>query len=196
METFSVQREFMKAVLVEKKVLEKIDVSIYDIHPREVRLMPFQQVQKYAVVMLREYHLLKKEFNKLKSASRPQGKGIEPPSATPSPSTEEKVEIVVVDQSTGNSGDGSTIGRKLGKTSKYHYINVQTRDDKFYTFNASTSLDGKTVNMGRSKDEIQCALLADEYLDKIGDNKRKRNRDEFPEVMEAYMQKADDHAER
>ena len=43
-----------------------------------------------------------------------------------------------------------------------------------------------------SADEIKCALMADVYLDKIGDDKRKRNRDEFPEVMQAY--KANDHA--
>ena len=82
---------------------------------------------------------------------------------------------------------GSTLGKKIGKTSKYHFINAQMRNDKFYNYMASTSIDGKTVSMGASKHEIECALLADAHLDGIGDEKRPRNRDDFPEIMEAYQ---------
>ncbi len=79
-------------------------------------------------------------------------------------------------------GDGSTFGHKIGKTSKYHLVSF----DKKGGYRASTSINGKTVHMGRDKDEIQCALLTDKYLDSIGDEKRNRNRDDFPEVMTAY----------
>lgn len=86
----------------------------------------------------------------------------------------------IITKATVNDG---TLGKKIGKSSKYHFVNVQMRDGKFYNYKASTSIAGKTVGMGGSKDEIQCALMADEYLDGIGDKDRKRNRDDFPEVM-------------
>ena len=45
--------------------------------------------------------------------------------------------------------------------------------------------------MGGSRSEIECALMADAYLDGIGDKKRKRNRDDFPEVREAFVAKVE-----
>jgi hypothetical protein len=272
MRTFSVQREVVKEVVVEKKVLEKMDVGIFDIHPREIKRMPLQQVQKYAAVMLKECHSLQKELIELKSASRPQETGTEPSPASTSPSTEEKDKINallkenaeirqamrdldehvafkeayfkhlnrIVEESNfitpsdeakalaaaaeetdrvidveatepiltvplhskskgktkAGSGGGSTIGKKIGKTSKYRYVNVQKRNGKFQNFKANTTINGESVAMGSSKDEIECALIVDAYLDKIGDTERKRNRDDFPEVMEAYMKKVGEHAEQ
>ena len=48
--------------------------------------------------------------------------------------------------------------------------------------------------MGASKNELECALMADAYLDEIGDEKRKRNRDEFTEVREAFIVKNEGEA--
>ncbi len=135
--------------------------------------------------------LLHEEVRALQSVSRPQEQGIEPSSSDSVDVAKTRVKIAKAEvpastgeKSTGN--EGSTLGKKIGKTSKYHFVNVQMRNDKFYTFKASTSVGGKSVNMGSHKDEIQCAVLADAYLDNIGDKKRPRNRDEFTEVLEAY----------
>ncbi len=52
---------------------------------------------------------------------------------------------------------------------------------------ASINTRGSPVNLRRFESEME-ALLADAYLDDIDDKKRPRNRDEFQEVMTAYLQ--------
>jgi hypothetical protein len=136
----------------------------------------------------KEIDLLHEEIKALKSAYRPQERGTEPAPVASSPNTEDRIEIIVDEPS---NSDGSTLNKKLGKTSKYHYINAQNRNGKFQSFRANTTINGKSAGMGSSADEIKCALMADAYLDKIGDNKRKRNRDEFPEVREAFIAKVE-----
>jgi len=103
------------------------------------------------------------------------------------PSTVVKKKTGSVRSKTG--AESSTLNKKIGKSSKYHFLNVQKRGGTFYCYRAGTTIDGKSVGMGIHKDEIQCALLADAYLDNIGDEKRTRNREDFPEVMEAYQLK-------
>lgn len=126
---------------------------------------------------------MQKEVKALQQAYRPQEKVIEP-TIVDTPVKVDKT-IVPIDK----DRESSTLGKKIGKTSKYHFVNVARlgRNGEYKGFRASTSKNGKSVNMGSHKDEIQCALLADAYLDKIGDGKRPRNRDDFPEVKEAYL---------
>ena len=121
-------------------------------------------------------------------------------SKAPEPvSTPAKVaKVAKVKAGSGHSktyAESSTLNKKIGKSSKYHFLNVQNKSGTFYCYRASTSIAGKTVSMGAHKDELQCALLADAYLDGIGDEKRTRNRDDFPEIMEAYQLKQEVQAQ-
>ncbi len=74
-------------------------------------------------------------------------------------------------------------GTKVGKTSKYHY--VYFTDNKYI---ASVTIKGKKIIVGQYEDELQAALIIDVYLDSINDQKRPRNRHEFPEIMDLYLQ--------
>jgi len=61
--TFNVNREFTEEVMVEKKVLRKVDVGIFDITPKEIKRMPTLQMQKYATTLLKECRLLRMELD-------------------------------------------------------------------------------------------------------------------------------------
>ena len=74
------------------------------------------------------------------------------------------------------TGD-TTTGKKTGYSSKYHYVYFHTQSKAF------------TVVYGNKKQfstELEAALAIDGWLDDRGDTKRPKNRDKFPEVMEAY----------
>ena len=78
----------------------------------------------------------------------------------------------------------------------YHYVGIQLRNGKFDSYRANTTINGKSTGMGTSKNEIECALMADAYLDEYEANnptakKRPKNRDDFPEVGEAFIAKAE-----
>ena len=154
------------------------------------------KLEALAIQQGKKINYLNRKTKTLEMASRPQEQGIEPSTTDTVDVAKTRVKIAKAEvpastgeKSTGN--EGSTFGKKIGKSSRYHFINVQMRNNKFYNYRASTSIGGKSVGMGTSKDEIQCALMADAYLDKIGDEKRKRNRDEFPEVREAFIAKTE-----
>ncbi len=138
----------------------------------------------------KKINYLSGKIKSLKMASRPQEQGTEPPT-TDTATEVDKVSVSTEEKATDPTGidkrsEGATLGKKIGKTSKYHFVNVQMHNDKFRTFKASTTINKKTVGMGTSKNEIQCALFADKFLDEIGDKKRPRNRNDFPEIMTAY----------
>ena len=132
---------------------------------------------------------LKKELNALKLASRPQGMGKEP-TASDTPVKVDKAhavpipkeEVVPVAKPT-NSGDGN-FNRKIGKTSKYRLVSFNKKEQ---TFVGQLKVADKNVRIAQSKDELKCALMVDAYLDESGDTKHIRNRDNNPEVMEAYL---------
>ena len=136
--------------------------------------------------MMQRVNELENDLLSLQQAYRLQDIDIEPSVSAPAT----KVDAANPGSVRSKTGaESSTLNKKIGKSSKYHFLNVQNRKGTFYCYRASTSIVGKTINMGAHKDEIQCALLADAYLDNIGDEKRTRNRDDFPEVMEAYLLK-------
>lgn len=81
-------------------------------------------------------------------------------------------------------GHNKHLGTKTGKTSKYHYIDHLKKGGKF---RAKVRIDNTIINLGLFVNEIDAALAVDAQLDELIDKKRPRNRDEFPEVMEAYQ---------
>ncbi len=89
-----------------------------------------------------------------------------------------------------NARTAGSIGKKSGKSSKYHYI----YHDKYRNmYKADTQSGDIRLRMGKNKSETQLALIVDAFLDKYeNDNptvkKRPRNRDDFPEVNDLYLQ--------
>ncbi len=80
--------------------------------------------------------------------------------------------------------DGPNIGFKYGKTSKYHYV-CYNKQVKVNPWNAVVKIKGKNQSKFFAT-EIEAALAIDNKLDFLQDEKRPRNRIEFPEVMAAY----------
>ncbi len=70
-----------------------------------------------------------------------------------------------------------SLGNKVGKTSKYHYVFLNKASNKWVW--------QVGVGSGTHRYEIDAALAVDAYLDKIEDKNRPRNRDEFKEVSDA-----------
>lgn len=96
-----------------------------------------------------------------------------------------QTESSTVPMNTSSHTWNGTVGAKIGKTSRYHYVNFDRKKDRY---KGSTSFGGKTIHIGTFKDEIECALMVDIFLDSTEDDGgRLRNRNDFPEVMEAYM---------
>ncbi len=83
----------------------------------------------------------------------------------------------------GGNKDGIGIGIKRGKSSRYHYVDLPLGSHKF---RAKVKINGVSYNLGYFADEIDAALAIDEELDRLKDENRPRNRDEFTEVAEAY----------
>ncbi len=88
---------------------------------------------------------------------------------------------------------GGRIGVKSGKSSKYRYMSYDKKNDIYI---AETEDRGKKLKMGRDKDPVALALKVDAFLDKFEANdptakKRPRNRNFHPEVMEAFIVKAE-----
>lgn len=73
-------------------------------------------------------------------------------------------------------GISTTMGKKLGKTSRYHYV---SRLADGVTYTGCIWNKGTTINVYRGTSEVMAAKAVDAYLDKIGDTKRPRNKDEF-----------------
>jgi len=99
-------------------------------------------------------------------------------------------EAVVVPR-TGHEGN---IGFKYGTTSKYHYV-CYNKQVKVNPWNAVVKIKGKNQSKF-FKTEMEAALAIDIQLDYLGDTKRPRNRDEFPEVMEAYKSQQQQEEQR
>ncbi len=167
----------METLTIKRSVM----ISIDELTANDIKVTTIDDMHEISNKLLKRRDELLKENKALRSAAR----HAEPSSF---------VEAIEVNKNTVDSagvaktvsGKGTTLGKKIGKSSKYHFVNIQMYNGKFYTYKASTSIAGKSVGMGSDRDEIQCALLADVYLDEIGDEKRPRNRNDFPEVMTAY----------
>ncbi len=89
---------------------------------------------------------------------------------------------VDVDVGSGEPGR-SVFDHKIGKTSKYKYVyfdNARANNSARWRWQV-----GKKT--GSNVSEQIAALLVDEYLDSIDDDKRSRNRDEFPEIMAIHV---------
>lgn len=78
------------------------------------------------------------------------------------------------------------LNTKTGKSSKYRLVSHVKREN---TYICKVRKDGESIHIGGSKDEIQCALMVDTFLDETGDTKHIRNRDDFPEVAMARKKK-------
>ena len=79
-------------------------------------------------------------------------------------------------------------GVKTGKSSPYHYVGFVKSKNKYC---ADTALNDERLQQ-YSTNEVELALLVDEFIDRYENpnvKKYPRNRDEFPEVMQAYMLK-------
>ena len=89
--------------------------------------------------------------------------------------------------------DGTNhLGLKLGKTSQYHYTFYSNGLNQYVS---AILIKGKKHHILNSHSEIECALAIDHFLDEIEDNGRPRNRNEFPEIMDAYLEKAEHNEE-
>ncbi len=83
------------------------------------------------------------------------------------------------------SGHSKNIGVKIGVSSKYHYISFNHRMRKA-PWCASVKIKGKN-NTKYFKTEMEAALAIDNQLEFLQDDQRPKNRNEHPEVMEAYI---------
>ena len=80
----------------------------------------------------------------------------------------------------------SGIGSKKGKTSKYHYTFWNRALNAWL---AQVLIKGKKYSIPKSDNEIQCAVAVDMLLDENNnDEKRPRNYEDFPEILEALPQ--------
>lgn len=100
---------------------------------------------------------------------------------TPTDTSTEALKAVPINPPPRNS-DGQ-LGIKRGKSSLYHYVCFSKRDNKFV---AQLREGKKCISIGRFTDEKDAAVAVDLHLDYIGDTKRPRNRDEFPEIKKGY----------
>ncbi len=82
----------------------------------------------------------------------------------------------------GSVGNKNTFDHKIGKSSKYKYVYFDNSKGDVHA-RWRWQVEKKT---GSNISEEIAALLVDEYLDSIQDDKRSRNRDEFPEIMAIY----------
>ena len=72
-------------------------------------------------------------------------------------------------------------GKKLGKTSKYHYVHFNS---KLAKWKGALKIDGVSKYFGDFDDEREAALAVDNFLNSISDTKRPRNYIEFPEIVQ------------
>ncbi len=116
MKTFKVQRSFDEEVLITKSVLKSVDVDIKDITHQDLMSMEYNTLRSYASAA----RLLLIERSS--TVIDPQ------PIVDISPLTE-PTQSASTSQSIGKSG--LTIGSKIGKTSKYHYVYFDSNQNKF-----------------------------------------------------------------
>lgn len=180
--TIKVKRTVEREVTVLRKFEEDVDVFLTDLtEPDLDSIKDADLIRAVAIGFMKLY-------NEFRDISLEQGEVIKqsiPPEPTPIPLAPTE-ETITAKRGSNKSKQKeavtddpyeSTKGIKVGKSSKYHY-----------TYFDSTYKCWKTNDERRSyKDEVLAALGADTYLDRIGDEKRPRNRDNFPEIMEAYL---------
>ena len=71
------------------------------------------------------------------------------------------------------------VGKKKGKTSKYHYVHFSTKDS---CWKSAMKINGISKFIGMFDDEREAGYEVDKFLDSINDTNRPRNRDEFQEI--------------
>ncbi len=79
-------------------------------------------------------------------------------------------------------GHQGAVGSKRGKTSKYHYTFWNTSLNAWIS---QVLINGKKYSCPKSNDEVMSAVKIDLYLDKINDETRPRNYEEFSEILSA-----------
>jgi hypothetical protein len=168
------------------KRTEKIEVGFNHIKPKDIRAMPKTQLKAYALEMYR----LTRTTSTLE------------PAVTWYPQNTQEIivenEIIPIRHQNSTKKEtvpcpaisDALIGRKAGKTSKYHYVHWNTKNQQW---RAAVKILNKTNLVGsfNPDDEKRAAFAIDSFLDGFGDVKRPRNRDEHPEIMEMYNDSKD-----
>ncbi len=147
-----------------------IEKTVKDITLKDIKGMKHSQLLQYALEMKRADSNIKQ--NQLDHADHP-------------------VPVVKTKSIRPRVGE-CTVGAKRGKTSIYHYV--------WRIFNTNQWTAGFTdkrhkTMVGVYSNEQDTAFAIDAYLDEINDDKRPRNRDEFPEIMKLYLQQQNQQAQ-
>ncbi len=164
------------------KVLRSVEIDITELTENDLELIDKEQL---LVITLGLIELLKHQRD---TKVRPEEKVVLKTAPTPPNRTEPAVAIptikkealiAVAEHKKGHEGN---IGFKYGTTSKFHYVSYN-RHVKVNPWCTSIKIDGKN-NTGYFKSEMEAAIAVDEQLDFLQDEKRPRNYNKFPEVME------------
>ncbi len=169
----------MKSFLVDRKIttIEQIQVEMDEIQESDVMHMNSGQLKSFAceAVQLLAKRGIIKDDPSIEINHNPQQASI--PVAEPSPAGQPDIDGMV--------------GVKRGHTSRYHYVYFARKPNKYIS---SVTIKGKKIIVGAFDDEDHAAHIIDTYLDRINDQKRPRNRDEFEEIQSLYLQNNKDIA--
>ncbi len=182
MKSFTVSRKFERDVI--KTVYEDVEceVPLTQITHQDMMTMKHSQLRRYASE-LRMFIKRLVEVNDPSPdniADMTHFEATEEPEIKITEATEANEEV----KGAGNSGKAT--GAKIGKTSKYHYVSLNRKSSRWI---ASLKMKGSSIHVKSFDSEIETALAVDAYLDKIDDQLRPRNRNEFHEVMEIFIRK-------
>ncbi len=156
-------------------ITRSVQVSLNELQPQDIKDMSQRdEVEDVALKLLQWCNELSKELNVLVTAPVEIADFLDP------------VVPVVEHKKRTHDGDGH-IGFKYGKTSKYHYVSFNKANKK-NPWNAVVKINGKHHSKYFAT-EIEAAVAIDNQLDFLGDTKRPKNRDEFPEIMKMKTEK-------
>lgn len=147
----------MSTFEIQRNLPTKIKVNFEDIKPSDLRSMPRKALERFTRELMHQYRI--------------KGLQSDPQSTIKHQRTSA---VVPADK---------LMGRKIGKTSKYHYVWIDADAVDHRKFVAGVTLLGRKIIIGTYADEKTAALAADAYLDEINDTKRPRNAQEFSELQ-------------
>ena len=178
----------MKTITLTRTVTEKqeVQVPINEVKHTEIMGMTNAQLRSYASAMRM---LMKDTFNTGSgNTEHPQSTVDDHKPSVKHDNASHKVSLDIPEPVSSKSrrrmtGDSPLLGKKTGKTSKYHFVFLGTKSGQY---SAAIKRNGKSAWLGSHKDPRMLAMKVDGYLDGVEDKKRPRNRDEFPEIAELY----------
>ncbi len=179
MKNFIINRQVQKEVVRVEYVSEPVEVHFDEITHQDLMSMKFDQVRSYASHLRMTMKNMTNEIGTVTDQLRNDMDAI-------IVNHDPVMSSIVLQKPDGDDGDkfpSAQIGKKMGKTSKYHYVYKNHRGK----YLASIASKGVSDHMGTFENGEDAATAVDAFLDKENDFNRPRNRNEFPEIQELYL---------